>query len=59
MLSGIQRNSYELLGTKIAHFEMLHMFSLHDRALSVWHGLMMRRQWSMGLVWQLVSRLIV
>ena len=31
MLLGVQRNSKEFLGTRIAHFELLHMFSLHDR----------------------------
>ena len=27
----IQRNGKELLGTRITHFELLHMLSLHDR----------------------------
>ena len=31
MLLRIQRNGKELLGTRITHFELLHMLSLHDR----------------------------
>ena len=31
MLLRIQRNGEELLGTRITHFELLHMLSLHDR----------------------------
>ena len=46
---GVQRNGKEFMGTRIAHFELLHMFSLHK---GVWHRLMRRRHWSMGLVWQ-------
>ena len=30
MLLRIQRNGKELLGTRITHFELLHMLSLHD-----------------------------
>ena len=31
MLLRIQRNGKELLGTRITHFELLHMLGLHDR----------------------------
>ena len=31
MLLRIQRNGKELLGSRITHFELLHMLSLHDR----------------------------
>ena len=29
MLLGVQRKGKEILGMRIAHFELLHMFSLH------------------------------
>ena len=51
LLCTVQRNSVELSDMRIAHFEVLHMFSLHDRDC-MWHRLMMRRQFSARLVWQ-------
>ena len=31
VLLGLQKNGEELLGTRITHFEQLHVFSLHAR----------------------------